>query len=554
MLMRPWLLVGLVLIVPVLIAFLYRSRDRLATVPSIMLFERIAHSRMKNRAFRDLIRRFSFIACLAAVGALVLAAAEPRGNGRGRSIALIVDVSASMGGDNETQLREQVRRVLRQSTGRDQISLISAGREPRHVFGPSRDFSLLDAAVDDLTIERGEADLMTALRLGDALVAGSRRPRVWLVTDGGASAVQRELEIAAPLRVLRVGADRDNVGITVFAARAPADAVDDDEREALVTVVASAGPPRPVTVVLEADGVELDRRTLMIAGGDQEELSFRVRVAAERLTARLRPAASPGGGAAFEDGLSSDDVATLSLARHREPIAHLIAAEDDASAWFVDQALRASGAREVVRHTPADAPERLAEGEVAVVVGRAPEHRIDGPTLFLDARSGELPVRVSASLEGEATQLLSIDADHALTRGVDLDGATINAATAVDLGDEDESVVELDGGTVVAIGGAGRQRWVYLGIDPVGSDVVLRVAFPVLIANALAALSGSTNVTVAPTLPARESSLIPSDALADAAVLAESLPLPSSFPFLLALGAGLLLLAEGFAFYRGYAR
>ena len=36
------------------------------------------------------------------------------------------------------------------------------------------------------------------------------------------------------------------------------------------------------------------------------------------------------------------------------------------------------------------------------------------------------------------------------------------------------------------LGGAGRQRWVYLGIDPSGSDLVLRVAFPVLVANALA--------------------------------------------------------------------
>jgi len=549
MLMRPWLLVGLALCVPVLVAFLYRRRDRFATVPSTVLLSRIARSRMKNRKIRSLVRVASFLACLAAVFGLVLAAAEPRGLGDTRHIALVVDVSASMGGETEDEMRAAVRRVLHERTGRDSVVLIAAGAEPRRLAGPTSDLTALSEAVDDLEIEPGEADLVGALRLADALVAGARRPRVWLVGDGGASAVEERVTLSAPMRLLRVGGDRDNVGVTVLAARPPADALDDAEREVLVTVVASDGPPRDVRLTLSAEGTELSAQDLTVPGGGEAEATFRVRVATEAITARVAPR-----GDRFEDGLSTDDEARLSLARTDAPTAHLIAAEDDGAAWFVERALRASGVGEVVRHTPAGAPRRIEDGAIAVVVGAAPDHAIDGPTLFLDSGGGALPVHVAGPVDEAQAQLRSIDADHRLTRGVDLDGATIRRATAVELGPDDVGVVELDGGTVVATGGSGRERWVYLGVDPVGSDMVLRVAFPVLVANAVHALTGATDVRIADTVPRAESSLAPSALLEGAPTLNEPFGLPTAIPFLLCAVAALLLLGEGFAYLRGYAR
>ncbi|MCB9598136.1 MAG: VWA domain-containing protein [Sandaracinaceae bacterium] len=545
--MRPWLLVGLALLLPILVAFLYRTRDRVATVPSTLLFRKVALSRLKNRRLRELLRVASFLACLGAVAALVLAAAEPRGFGDRRTIALVVDVSASMGGQTEAEVRDQVRRVLRQTTGRDSVVLIAAGAEPHPLAGPTTDSSRLDAAVDELVIEGGEADLAGALRLADGLVEGAHRARVWLISDGGAAAVEPELELTAPLRLLRVGQRRDNVGITVLAARPPADATSDADREVLVTVVASAGPPREVDLVVEADDSEIARRRLTIDGGEEAEATFRLRVPASELRARVEPRG-------FTDGLASDDEAVVALGSIAAPRAHLIAEASNGAAFFVERALRASGVSEVVRHLPTDAPTRLADGEIAVVVGAAPDTRIAGPTLYLDTRTGELPVHVGATLDAETAQLRSIDPSHPLTRGVDLDGATIAHATAVDLGPDDEEVVALDGGAVVATGGAGRERWVYLGIDPMGSDLVLRVAFPVLIANAVAALSGATDLRVAPTLPRAESALAPSEMLAGAPALPDPVPLPAGLPFLLAAGAALLLLGEGLAFHRGYAR
>ena len=48
----------------------------------------------------------------------------------------------------------------------------------------------------------------------------------------------------------------------------------------------------------------------------------------------------------------------------------------------------------------------------------------------------------------------------------------------------------IDGGTVMIAGGAGRSAWVYHGAEPAKSDLVLRVAFPVVVANALHFVTG----------------------------------------------------------------
>ncbi|MBX3272649.1 MAG: VWA domain-containing protein [Sandaracinaceae bacterium] len=548
MLMRPWLVVGLALLVPILIAFLYRTQDRVASVPSTLLFRQIALVRARTRRLRDLLSRLAFFACLAGVAALVLAAAEPRGIDDPRTIVIVADVSASMGGATERELRDQVQRLLRTTNGRDMVALVAAGARPRVLSGPSGDATALADAARALTAERGEADLGAALRLADALLDGAYRPRIWLVSDGGRPIHDETLALAAPLRVLRVGADRDNVGVAVLAARAPLDAASDEEREVLATVVASGGRARHVSLVLEADGVELARRSLEVPGGASVEATFRLRVAARELAARVTPT---DGGA---DALPSDDVARLALGAARAQRAVLVAPEAHPAAFFAERALRAAGIAAITRYAPADAPRALDEGAIAVVVGAAPAHRIGGPTLFLDARTGAIPVAIGAPLGAGATALRSIDRAHTLARGVELDGATIARATPVELGPRDEAIVELDGGTVLAAGGAGGDRWVFLGVDPTGSDLVLRVAFPVLVANAVAALSGAADERVAETLPRDESALAASAALASAPPLREPFPWPVGLPFALAGLAAVVLSLEGLAYLRGYAR
>lgn len=542
---RPYFLLALALVIPVAIAFLFKRRDTLATVPSTLLFRRLALARVKNKRWKELLKKAAFLMCLAGVGLLAIAAAGPRPYGRTRSIAIVVDVSASMNGEAFEEARGDLREVLRSRAGRDYIAIVSAGREPACLAGPTLDGDALERAVDALAVERGEADVPAALRLADGLVRDRRRASIVWITDGGAGAFDGR-QTRAPLRVLRVGGRRENLGLTVLAARTPDDAAD-GEREVLVTVAAAGGIGRRARVVLESNGVELGRRDLRIAGGGEREATFRVRTAVDRVTARVE--ARDGRG----DDVRADDRASVELARTEAPRVILVAEEDAPARFFVEQAIRATGVREIEVRAPGGAIPRLGEHQIAVVLGEAPAQRIAGPALYLSTTRGAVPVPIAARLDGEATALRSIDAQHALARGVDLDGASIARAVAVDPTGV-ESIVELDGGTVVAAGGTGRDRWAYVGVDPSASDLVLRVAFPVLIANALAALSGAGDVRAAETPSRTEVALLPSRAVRSAPRISAPWPVPASPALAIAILAALILLVEGAIAFKGWAR
>jgi hypothetical protein len=193
---------------------------------------------------------------------------------------------------------------------------------------------------------------------------------------------------------------------------------------------------------------------------------------------------------------------------------------------------------------------------IAVELGRGPAAAHGVPTLYVAGPTAGAPLR---ALTGSETLLRSVSERHALVRGVELDGVTVERAFALDVPDDAHALVELDGGTVVAAGGAGPGSWVYVGIDPLGSDLVLRVAFPVLVANALAVLGGATDVAVAEVVPRAEVDLradTPPDGVEPVDVAVEpapAWPLPASPPLLLVVLAAALLLAELLAWRKGWA-
>ncbi|MFK7991109.1 MAG: BatA and WFA domain-containing protein [Sandaracinaceae bacterium] len=549
MFVRPYMLFGLLLLVPVIAAFLFRHPRHTAVVPSTLLFQSVAHKLLKNRKLRDLLHRLAAVLCIAGVAALVLAAADPRGAGPTRTTVVVVDVSSSMEGAAFDEAMQAARTFVRQRGAHEHVALLAAGRTPRHLAGPTLDSVSLEAGLSALSLEQAPSDALGTLRLADGLLEHRRRGRIVWITDGGRNHLEQTPETTRPLEVVRVGGTRHNVGLTVAAAQPSPRRETDLDRDLLVVAAASSGPAREVDLVLSADGVELERQPVTIEGGHTVESTFALRVPAERVSVHLE--VTDGGG----NALPQDDRAELSLVSGRVPRVLLIAAEDAPARFFVEHALRASGVHSVKTRLPSEAPLRLADGEVAVVLGEGPATAIDGPALYLGTVQGAMPVRVAAQLDDVAeTELRSIEPDHALTRGVSLDDAHILRAVAVHVPAGAESVAELVGGAVLVRGGAGRQRWIYGGFDPARSDLVLRVAFPVLMANALADLSGACDVQVAHTLSRSEITLAPSAMLADLDVAAPETPLPLSWGVLLAMLGAVLLASEGIAFQRGWTR
>jgi hypothetical protein len=600
----PLFLLVLALALPVIVAFLVRRRKQVLVVPSVLRWQRVAVAKHRSRRFRNLSRLLALLACVAAVLALGMAAARPRSFGDGALTVIVIDASPSMGTPDEGPLADALDRVreLASAMGpRDRVAIFVAGEAPQRVLAPTDDPSRVRAALAQV-VPASRAELEGTLTLARALAADATNARVVLFHDGGA---QVALEGTNVLEERFGDAERQNVGLTLFAARPARDAANDDEREVLIAVAAAGNEERRVRVRLRAGEVELGARELVVAPGEEAEARFRLRLPVRELSAEVEPLDARG------DALSTDDRATLQLAAASAPPVRWMApiaiattnaatpAPTDTTATgatdstaptndadvhatrrhFAEHALRSAGVTELVAlegELPADA--------VVVSLG-APSRRVDAPLLILGGVEPERPatdptpnpyahhyphaappapraywpegVRSLGALEGEATTLHRVDDSHPLTRGVDLDGLTILRAVAIDPGDG-VPLVELDGtrdesgarrgGVVVAAGGEGAGRWVYLGLDPDGSDVVLRVAYPLLVASSLAWLSGSARTEVA-TTPTRAEVALERGPEAHERFDGPGLPLPP-IPWLLAALAALLLAVEGLAYAR----
>jgi len=563
----PRILFALALLVPVIVAFLVRRRRDTVRVPSTMLFRLAAKITAPNRRIRWLRRMASLAACLLAVAALVIAAARPSPRSRGETLAIVIDVSASMGaGGSRSPLiasRRFAARLVGGAGPGDRFLIIAAGSAPVRLAGPIEPGPELDEALAALTPERGGADREAAVELAAELLAGSPQPRIVLLHDGGESlgdAGSAHRGISVRERAFPPPA-RENLGVTAFAMRPPVDATSDEEREALIAVATSSDHTRAARIIVSVEGHEILRRSIEIPASGEAEARVRVRASATRITARVE--AEDG----IADALAADDEAALTEASRPLPRVLLIGRgtpAGDAGGFFVEKAIQAAGVREIVDLNPnftrreggaSASPLTPEPGDIVVALGASPDHAVEVPALYLGTAVGPLPVRGLADLDGDRTRLRSVASSDALLRGVALDGLTIGHAKKADVPSGARSLVELDGGAVLLAGGAGRSGWIWAGIEPGASDLVLRVAFPVLITNALHALGGASNVAIADTVAPREVALRQAKVEPDTAEIEPDAPwrMGVSPAAVLAAIAALLLGLEAWTFRKGWA-
>ncbi len=540
-----------------LLAFLVRRRRAVMRVPSTLLWRLAGVPSAQNRRFKNLRRVASLLACLLGVTALILAAARPAARDRGETVAFVIDVSASMDAGGRGSPLARARRFVAGRIGAggsgDRYVIVAAGAAPVRLAGPAAPGPELDAALEGLHTERGGADVEAAIELAAALVANDHAARVVLLGDGGESVggLLAVREVPVSRRVFPPVA-RDNLGIAAFATRPTADARD-DEREALVTIATSSAKPRGARLTLSVEGKEIARRHVDVPAAG------RGRGAAAG--ARRGDAGRGAGGAGRRRPRRARE---RRRGRHHRrgppPAARAPRGQErrrsaDTAAFFAEKALAAAGVKEIVRVPPSLAGATPTPGDIVVVLGEGPARALDVPALYLGTHGGSLPFSGLRDLEKEGTRLRSLDGKDPLLRGVALDGVTIEHATAAVPPPGARALVDLDGGTVVLAGGAGRGAFVYVGIDPARSDLVLRVAFPVLVANALHALGGAADVVVADTVARSEITLAeaPPELLAPADEPEARFHPPLRPALLLALVGAALLALEALAWRKGWS-
>jgi Ca-activated chloride channel family protein len=485
----PLALWGLAAVPALIVLYLLRVRRRDHPISSILLWQRSAPALAAYRPSRRIERSLLLVLQVLVVAAATLALARPsltlRGGASG-DVILVLDLSLSMRARDVPPTRFEAARAdalalaARLRPGR-RAAVIAAGPRPELVVPLTADRAAVRAGLARLAPLPAAGDVRGAVLLAAQIPLGSNgQIVVW--TDAARGGLP-----AAPRIAYRVlGRSDDNVGITAFRlARDPRGA------EALLRVENFSGRPRRVPLSVTHAGAAVYRTAVDLPAGAGRTLVF--------------PAAAGGVYEArldTHDALPDDDAASAVLDASPLPSALLVSGGNP----YLERLLRVLpvGKAAVTRSTD---PGTWA-GFGVVVIDRLDSGPLP-PGDYLLIRSIPPNLPVTATGEVRRPELAVWRRDDPVLRFVDLDGVGISTALAL----------TTQGGRVLA-GGDVPLIWAYEGggiraivfaFALADTDLVERVAFPVLIANSLAWLGGE-----APAARPGEPLQLPSGAAASA--------------------------------------
>ncbi len=349
--------------------------------------------------------------------------------------------------------------------------------------------NLLRERLADLPLPGGRADLDAALGLARDLLLPELADRVVVVTDGAVAIDPGAVAaLGAPVELDLVGAaargeTADNVAVVDLAAEPIPGNLNQLQLFARVMNFSAQAVTAPV--VLAGDGIELARQELQLPGnGGSQELTWPLPPDVQEASVRVATA----------DPLPADDAASLVLrqdAAENLSLRVLLVADAPAD---LQRALQALPGAEVQTELSGAFAEALAGQRYDLLVfekaAPPPEAVADlaTPLLFVNPPAGgPFPIE-GAMPEPTITDLRTQDP---LLAGVDLAGATFGETPIYGLGPGQTEVVGAAEGPLVFRAAVGGQPAIGFAFDLAASNLPRRVAFPILVANAVRELAPS---------------------------------------------------------------
>jgi len=447
-----WLLLAL----PLVIALHYlRARRRRHDVSALFLWRKAQQTVARKRRFSP---TWLLVAQLAFTALSALALAQPRIAAAALpDRVLLIDASASMGastgaaGGTRVDLARAAAKELVAGAGR--VAIVRVGLEPRVMVPLDAPPDERTAAIDAISTGDAQADVSGALDLAASLLPGAE---VHLFTD-------QEIDLGR-VQVHRLGDEVENVGIAAF---------DVGIDQAFVSLVASGARPREVEVRLLLDEAELARGTVLVPSDGAGTITFPLTDVVGVIEARLTVPES--------DALALDDRAfagsrTLSIVTNdaHGPLLRALEAMPNSETSLVRAAALVPADLHVLTRASAE--------------GLPPGHYV------LFAPPAEAP---------EYRVIRDWDRAHDLLRFVDLRDAVVGLdPTSEAFGEEDGWQVlarTADLTPVLRLRDDGDSWILQAAFHPSQTDLVLRPAFPALIANVVAAMEPSERIRLGET-------------------------------------------------------
>ena len=469
------------LAIPIILLYMLRLRRREQVVSSTLLWQELARDQSANAPWQKLRRNIFILLQLLVLAALVLALAQPyllSTDAINGHVFILLDASASMtssdGEDGMSRFDEAtaiINQMAANMGGNDRLTVITVSDAPAVVVASTNDRELLTSTLKATRPKLTHADWNGAIALVNGTSRGARDTRITIISDGGLPSDLPPL--VGEIEYIPVGRASDNLAISVLGSREHA-----DQGELLVGVANYGSSDQTAILSVYLDDQLHDSRQVVIRAGDEESLNWDIPLDIDVVEARISPI-SEG-----EDYLSVDNQAWSLLGGTTNTTVKLVSEGNQ----FLERFLNILPGYEVTR-TPDFAIENTADEQpydLYIFDGVAiPSPLPSGNILIIDPQPAEVPSRTIPQISVSdvfTNTLMTRMANDPRLRDVAWGDVNIAQARQVQ-GTGLETLIESDGGPLLLAGSIDGRRIAVFPFDLANSDLPLRIAFPVIMAN-----------------------------------------------------------------------
>ncbi len=498
-LVSPERLLWLLAAIPIILFYVLRTRLRRQPVATLLFWDQLYDQKRQSSWWQRLRHWLSLLLQLAFLLLVVGALADPLWTGQADEtgqVVIVVDNSASMAAvteDGSTRFDHAIQEALAVVAGvrdGDEVALVTAGGSVRVPAGMTDFTPVVRDAIGELELTDGPTRVREAIEAASRLTRSPDRRRIVVISDACFDDAG-ELADRADVDLVAVGAARDNVGIISLAVRRSL--VDPIGYAALVGVENFGDGAAELRVTIELAGELVDVIPLNLSAGESWE--------------KVVTGASADGGVLqvrldHDDALAVDNEAIAVLPRRPRIPVQLVT---EAPSLYLESALSAIP---LIDLTVTDSPPpESPEGGFTLLHRVVPDRLPDGAVFVIDPQADGEGWTLGPPIEQAI--VASQDPGSPLLPHVRLTNVMLPEARELRMVDEATPLlIEAGGGTLMGSLVRGDDRLVVLAADLEGSDLPLRIAFPVLMTNAVNWFLGRTG-EMQPSLRTGESAEIP---------------------------------------------
>lgn len=460
--------------IPVVVVFYLLKRKRVVRlVSSTVLWQKFLSETQANAPFQKLRKNWLLILQIILLALTVLAVSRPFFKTKAKPAQLrviILDNSASMQATDEApsrfdKARSEALKWVDSLSDNDLMVVIEAGANTEVKQSATSQKAALRRALQACSPNDGPTRLIPALRMAESLVRDQRSAEIHLFSDGAVPELNEFENKALPLIYHRVGKGANNIGITALDVRAnPEDAT---QRAVYANIANYSSNHVETDIELSFEGQLLETRSIKIPPGESSPQVFKASqtrdgVFALQLNAR-------------DDLLADNHAAIVSLLP--KPVKVLLVSRGNR---FLEKALRALPNVELSNAT--DLTDPGAGFDFVVLDDVAPSVWPIGNVLAIHVSNTNWFNEVARL---DAPPIVDWRSAHPLLRYSGFDNVQVMQTLATKVPTWAVSLADAPQASILLAGELGRQRIIWIGFDLLESNWLLRVSFPIFIANAV---------------------------------------------------------------------